>query len=257
MSDLKHPGRRGFVKAAAALAVLPLAGCSKVISMDWFQDVLGSAEQLSRVLQKAVTGSRTMADEYTEADISPNFKANGSTNPADHAYQAMVKNDFADWKLEIVGLVNKPIALSLAQLRQLPSRTQITRHDCVEGWSDIAKWTGAKLSDVLDMAGPKPEAKYVMFFCADALGGMGGDKYYESIDMEGAYQPQTILAYEMNGQVLPVAHGAPIRLRYETQLGYKMPKYIMRIQLVDSYKPFGHGNGGFWEDNGYAWWGGI
>ena len=257
MNEMHRPTRRSFVKLASGLCLLPLAGCSKVAGSDWFQSILASAEDLSRVAQRVVTGKRPMAQEYSETDISTNFRQNGSTNPSDPAYQAMVKNNFADWRLEVSGLVTKPLSLSLGELRQLPARTQITRHDCVEGWSDIAKWTGAKLSALLDLAGPKPEAKYVMFFCADPMGNNGTDKYYESIDLEGAYQPQTILAYDMNGQTLAVPHGAPIRLRYETQLGYKQAKYIMKIQLVDSYASFGGGNGGYWEDNGYAWYAGI
>ncbi len=250
---MNNLNRRNFVKL---LGLLPLAGCSKVAGGDWFQTILASAEDLSRVVQRVVTGKRPLATEYSEADISVDFKQNGTTNPADPAYQALVENDFDDWRLEVSGLVAKPLNLSLGELRQLPARTQITRHDCVEGWSDIAKWTGVKLSALLDLAGPKPEAKYVMFFCADPMD-MAGHKYYESIGLEDAYLPQTILAYEMNGQVLPVEHGAPIRLRIETQLGYKQAKYVMKVQLVDSYAPFGGGNGGYWEDNGYAWYAGI
>src|SRR4029077_4745208 len=102
---------------------------------------------------------------------------------------------------------------------------------------------------------PAPRG-YVMFYCADALN-LSGDKYYESIDLDGAYHPQTILAYEMNGRALPIAHGAPLRLRDERQLGYKMAKYIMRIELAADFAQIGDGKGGYWEDQGYEWWAGI
>ena len=255
MTDHKTPTRRNFIKLASSLIVLPLAGCSKV-GGDWFQNLLASAEDLSRVAQRIVTGKRPMAPEYSESEVSADFRKNGTTNPSDPAYHALAQNNFDNWRLEVSGLVTKPLSLSLGEVRQLQARTQITRHDCVEGWSDIAKWTGAKLSTLLDLAGPKPEAKYVMFFCADPMD-TEGHNYYESISLEDAYLPQTILAYEMNGQTLPVEHGAPIRLRIETQLGYKQAKYVMKIQLVDSYAPFSGGNGGYWEDNGYAWYAGI
>ena len=131
----------------------------------------------------------------------------------------------------------------MAELKDLPSRTQITRHDCVEGWSCIGKWKGVPLAALLELVGPRRTARYVMFYCADAMN-LSGDKYYESIDLDGASHAQTILAYEMNGQALPIAHGAPLRLRDERQLGYKMAKYIMRIELVADFTGIGDGKGG-------------
>ena len=161
--------------------------------------------------------------------------------------------------IEIDGLVERPAKLSLQELRALPAREQITRHDCVEGWSCIGKWKGVKLSALLDGAGLKPNAKYVVFHCFDALEETldGSGIYYESIDLVDAFHPQTILAYEMNGVTLPLAHGAPLRLRLERQLGYKMAKYIRRIEVVESFAGLGRGNGGFWEDRGYEWYAGI
>ncbi len=141
----------------------------------------------------------------------------------------------------------------------MPSRTQITRHDCVEGWSCIAKWTGVQLSRVLDQAAIKPEARYVVFRCYDPIQDTPfepADLYYESIDLISARHPQTILAYGLNGQTLPVANGAPLRVRIEQQLGYKMAKYIRAIELVDSFDKIGGGNGGYWEDRGYDWYAG-
>ena len=149
--------------------------------------------------------------------------------------------------------------LSLADLRALPSRTQITRHDCVEGWSCIGQWTGAQLSALLTAAGLKPQARLIAFFCADTLEQTldNTGRYYETIDRIDAFHPQTILAYEMNDAPLAVAHGAPLRLRVERQLGYKMAKYVMRIEAIDSFAALGRGRGGFWEDRGYEWYAGI
>ena len=151
----------------------------------------------------------------------------------------------------------KPATFTLAQLRELPSRTQITRHDCVEGWSAIGKWKGVKLSALLDAVQPKPEARFVVFHCADPMEANGASPYYESIDMDDAYHAQTILAYELNDKTLPVQNGAPIRLRVERQLGYKHAKYIMRVELVSSFDKIAGGKGGYWEDNGYEWYAGI
>ena len=182
-----------------------------------------------------------------------------SPRPTTTTYKGLFSNDFADWRLEVAGLVEKPLSLSREQLHAMPSRTQITRHDCVEGWSCIAKWTGVPLALVLDEAKVKPEARYVVFHCLDSIErGLSGDvKYYGSIDLIDARHPQTILAYGLNGKPLPVENGAPLRVRVERQLGYKMPKYIHRIELVDSFAALGFGKGGYWEDRGYDWYGGI
>ena len=141
----------------------------------------------------------------------------------------------------------------------MPSRTQITRHDCVEGWSCIAKWTGTPVAAVLDQVGVKDSARYLLIECFDTIEKSlsGAIKYYESIDLIDARHPQTILAWGMNGADLPIANGAPVRMRVERQLGYKQAKYIRKITLVDDFEPFGDGKGGYWEDNGYDWYGGI
>ncbi len=244
--------------AGGALGTLLLGGCDRLSENPTIQRVLASAEGLTRRVQHLFGGERTLAPEYTEADLSPVFKANGTSDPDDDDYQDMVSNHFANWRLEVSGLVDRPLRLSLEDLRAMPSRTQITRHDCVEGWSCIGKWTGVKLGDVLRQAGPRAGARYAVFRCADPMdSGDPNSRYYESIGMQEAFHPQTILAYEMNGAALPVAHGAPIRLRVERQLGYKMAKYIMRIELLDSFAHIGNGNGGYWEDQGYAWYAGI
>ena len=143
----------------------------------------------------------------------------------------------------------------------MPSRTQITRHDCVEGWSCIGKWKGVQLGRILEMVEPKPEAKFVVFHCFDSMDGPSLDghdsRYYESIDLDDAHHAQTILAYELNDKALPVTNGAPLRCRVERQLGYKQAKYIRSIELVASFADIRGGKGGYWEDQGYEWYGGI
>ncbi len=261
MSAPKEIGRRGFLlRAAGGLAALSLGGCDDSLSQNQsVVNVLDSAEKLTRAAQHAITGARALAPEYSEADISRDFRANGTTDPEDDGYKALAKNNFADYRLKVRGLVAEPVEFSLADLRALPARTQITRHDCVEGWSCIGKWKGVPLSIILDKVRPKREARYVMFYSADPMDmdDSPNNLYYESIDMQGAYHPQTILAYEMNDQALPVPHGAPLRLRDERQLGYKMAKYIMEIELVESFAHIRGGKGGYWEDQGYEWYAGI
>ena len=156
------------------------------------------------------------------------------------------------------GLSTRPPTRSF-QLTNFSSRTQITRHDCVEGWSCIGKWKGAPLKDILTVAGVKPSARYIAFYCADNLEQTLDDsgQYYETIDLVDAFHPQTILAYELNDATLPVSHGAPLRLRVERQLGYKMAKYVMAIEAIESFEKMGRGKGGFWEDRGYEWYPGI
>jgi DMSO/TMAO reductase YedYZ molybdopterin-dependent catalytic subunit len=170
----------------------------------------------------------------------------------------MAAKGFANWTLEVGGLVERPSKFALAELRALPSRTQITRHDCVEGWSCIGKWKGALLGALLQRVGLQAGARYLMFYCADPMDiGDPESKYYESIDIAEAMHPQTILAYDMNDKMLDIPHGAPLRLRVERQLGYKMAKYLMRIEAVESFKNIRGGKGGYWEDLGYAWYAGI
>ncbi|MCJ2079724.1 molybdopterin-dependent oxidoreductase [Methylobacterium sp. J-090] len=305
---IRPPNRRALLMGASATAAAAmLGGCDRLGEMGWFKRTLATGEDANKFVQRLLLTERTLTPEYAEADISPFFKPNGTEDPPDKAYKAMVRRKFAGFQLEVGGLVEKPFKISLADLRKLPVRTQITRHDCVEGWSCIGKWTGVPLSELLQRAVLKPSARYVVFHCADtmdqgeasnidATGGAeapvanpnpnmtkkvagsesvkgAGDppdgalaedagppepvRFYESIDLVDTYHPQTILAYEMNGKTLPVAHGAPLRLRLERNLGYKQAKYVMRIEVVESFTDIGEGKGGYWEDQGYAWYGGI
>ena len=242
-----------FGGAAASLA----AGCDKLSKTEWFPKILEAGEHLSREAQHLVTSRKSMAQEFTEADLSPEFRSNGTAEPNNPEYKTLAARGFTDYRLQVMGLVERPATFSLAELREMPSRTQITRHDCVEGWSAIGKWQGVQLSRILERVHPLPAARYVVFRCADPMEDDGSMKYYESVDMEDAYHPQTILAYQLNDAPLPVANGAPIRVRIERQLGYKMAKFIMSIELVASFDKIGGGKGGYWEDMGYQWYAGI
>jgi DMSO/TMAO reductase YedYZ molybdopterin-dependent catalytic subunit len=251
------PRRRRLVRALAALGSAVLAGCDRLAATQWFPAVLGAGEKLNNAAQHLVASRRSMAQEFSPADLSPRFRSNGTSRPNDPQYLALAEKEFVDWRLRVEGLVEHPQEFSLAQLRALPRRTQITRHDCVEGWSAIGQWTGVPLAEVLKIVQPTANARFVVFYCADPMEDDGTDRYYESIDMDDAYHPQTILAYELNGSSLPIENGAPIRARVERQLGYKMAKFIMRIELVQDFARINGGNGGYWEDQGYQWYAGI
>jgi DMSO/TMAO reductase YedYZ molybdopterin-dependent catalytic subunit len=250
--------RRHFLsRAAAAASALFLAGCDRLSQTTWFPRVLAVADQWNYSVAHAVVPRKAMAQEFPESARSPQFRSNGTADPGTDEYEAMVGNGFADYRLAVAGMVAQPMSFSLAELRALPSRTQVTRHDCVEGWSAIAKWKGVKLSAILDAVKPAAGARYVMFYCADPMEEDGTDFYYESIDFDDAYHPQTILAYDLNDAPLPVPNGAPLRLRVERQLGYKHAKYVTAIAVVDSFGNVAGGKGGYWEDQGYQWYAGI
>ena len=250
--------RRLLLGALSGAGVSLLSGCGRLVQNETLNEWLNQTEKLTRHTQRWL-GGQALAREYSEADLSPVFRANGTQMPDSAEYARLLAGNFSVWRLRVNGLVRRPLSLSLADLRRFPARTQITRHDCVEGWSAIGKWQGVPLGLVLDAAGLKPGARYVVFYCADELEATldGSGRYYESIDLNDAYHPQTLLAYGMNGRDLPVAHGAPLRLRVERQLGYKHAKYLMEIKVVTSFDELWGGKGGYWEDRGYEWYGGI
>ena len=254
---LANPRRQFMGRLIAGVSAVLLAGCDKLSHTEWFAKVLGSAEVLNNGAQHLLTSRKSMAQEFDEKDLSPYFRSNGNSEPKNAQYTALAEKGFADWSLEVDGLVEQPMKFTLAQLQALPSRTQITRHDCVEGWSAIGKWKGVPLHELLAHVKPTAKAHYVVFHCADPMEADGSKPYYESIDMEDAQHPQTILAYELNDKTLPIANGAPIRARIERQLGYKQAKYIMRIELVENFDHIAGGGGGYWEDEGYPWYAGI
>jgi DMSO/TMAO reductase YedYZ molybdopterin-dependent catalytic subunit len=253
--DLRLTRRRLLRAAIAAAGVGLLSGCERVARNRDVIDVLKAAEPLNQTVQRLLTGDR-LAQEFSASLISPVFRPNGTIRPRTPEYIAVQANNFANYRLRIHGLVRNPLEFSMEALRAMPSRTQITRHDCVEGWSVIGRWQGVPLSRLLDLAKLKPGARYVVFHCYDDHRG-DGTRYYESIDLDDAYHPQTIAAYDLNGMPVPVANGAPLRMRIERKLGYKHAKYVHTIEVVDSYARLYGGKGGLWEDDGYDWYAGI
>jgi DMSO/TMAO reductase YedYZ molybdopterin-dependent catalytic subunit len=240
--------RRRLVLSSGAVM---LAGCDSLTN----DPVLLSAEEAHRFLQRSIGGRAALAREYRPEQRSPIFRTNGTRSPDSPEYAALAARRFADWRLQVSGMVARPMTLSIAQLQSLPQRAQITRHDCVEGWSAIGKWQGPRLETILRLAGIRDGARYIIFHCADRI---ARRPYYESIDLVDAFHPQTILAWAMNDALLDVGHGAPLRLRVERQLGYKHAKYVMGIEAVASLDGIQRGKGGFWEDvAGYEWYAGI
>lgn len=234
---------------------LLLSGCDRVAATPAFRGFVEGSEGLTRDFTRLVSARDALAREFTLADLSPVFRGNGIVDPTAPEYRTLAAGNFADYRLGVDGLVRRPLSLSLAQIRAMPARTQITRHDCVEGWSAIGQWTGVPLRLLLNQAGLLPQARYIVFHCADDY---GAGKYYESVDLIDAHHPQTILAWALNRQPLPITNGAPLRLRVERQLGYKQAKYVMRVEAVSSLAGIGGGRGGYWEDsNDYAWYAGI
>ena len=257
--DLRRRGLVGGLLAAPAL----LGGC-KVLDLTNDRDApvrnfIESANRLTYRAQRLLTGGTRLAPEYQPGDIRQSQHPNGVTAPQDEDYLALASGDFAGYALTVDGLVEAPQVIDRATLLAMPAQSQITRHDCVEGWSCIAKWTGVRLSSVLELAKPRIEARFAVFHCYDTIERSlaGAIKYYESIDLIDAWHPQTILAYGLNDKPLPVSSGAPLRVRVERQLGYKMAKYIRRIELVSNYTDIGEGNGSYWADRGYDWYAGI
>lgn len=256
--------RRRLLRLGAVSAVsLTLSGCDQFdqwLGMDQpLRSFLEKGNELTYAAQRALVGRDALAKTYPASAIRQPARPNGSTDPQTADYLALKANDFVDYQLKITGLVEKPQSFSLAQLKAMPAQSQITRHDCVEGWSYIAKWTGTRLGPVVDAAKPKPEARYAVYHCFDAIEqGLSGDiLYYESSDLIDVHHPQTILAYGLNDKTLPIENGAPIRVRIPRALGYKQAKYLHTIELVSSFAKLGDGHGGYWEDNGYDWFGGI
>ncbi|HWI75939.1 MAG TPA: molybdopterin-dependent oxidoreductase [Sphingomicrobium sp.] len=244
--------RRRFIAVGSAGL---LAGCDRLNNSQAFRGVLRSAEGLTMRAQRLISPRDALASEFTEADLSPIFRSNGTSMPGTPEYAQHLAENFANWRVTVDGLVARPLSIPIQALRSMPHRVQITRHDCVEGWSAIGKWHGVPLAKVLDAARLSPRAKYIVFHCADRF---GDRPYYESIDLIDAFHPQTMLAVGLNGHLLPVPNGAPVRLRVERQLGYKHAKYIQRIQAVESLTAVYGGKGGYWEDTtDYEWYAGI
>ena len=210
--------------------------------------VYGPGETLTYASQRLLT-RHSLAREFSRSQISKRPLAN-EIPPFNDAFKRLQAGGFADWRVSVDGLVDRPASFSLAQLKSYPSRSQITEVACEEGWSYIAEWIGVPLSHVLDLVGVQPEARYVVYFSIDP-------DWWESIDMADAMHPQTFLVYGMNGNELPVGNGGPLRMRLPRQLGYKSVKYITRLTVTDSMKKFGKGLGSASPEGGYAWYAGI
>jgi DMSO/TMAO reductase YedYZ molybdopterin-dependent catalytic subunit len=244
--------RRLFLASSISAA---LAGCSPIGTAlnnnDGFKRLLESAEGLNH----AFIGTRGLARLYRDSDVDKDFRTNGFSAPEDGAYASMAADGFRSYKLLVDGAVERRHAFALAELQNMEQQTQITRHDCVEGWSAIGKWSGVRLGDVLAAVHPRADARYAVFHCLDNDG--QGNLYYESLDLHQANHPQALLAMRLNDAPLDTAHGAPVRLRVPTQLGYKSAKWVGRIELVGSYATIHGGGGGYWEDQGYEWYAGI
>ncbi len=248
--------RRALIGGFAAGIGTLLSGCDRLGEDERFRTLLGSGERANYAIQRLLQDRTALAEEFSPSQRSPVFRSNGTRMPGGDDYARHLANQFGDWRVVVDGAVADPQSFSIDQIRALPARTQITRHDCVEGWSAIAKWTGVPLKLLLDRARVSPQAKYIVFHCADPQS--NETMYYESIDRIDAVHPQTIMAYAINDELLPVQNGAPLRLRVERQLGYKHAKYVQRIEAVTSLAGIYGGKGGYWEDAaGYEWYAGI
>ena len=210
--------------------------------------IYGLGETLTYASQRLLT-RHSLAREFHPSQISKPPLAN-EIPPLNDAFKRLQAGGFADWQLSVNGMVDRPAAFSLAQLKSYRSRSQITQLACEEGWSYIAEWIGVPLSHVLEVVGIHPQARYVVYFSIDP-------NWWESIDMADALHPQTFLAYGMNGDELPVGNGGPLRMRLPRQLGYKSVKYITNLTVTDSLKGFGKGLGSASPEAGYAWYAGI
>ena len=253
--------RRHFLKSVAVGAGgLLLGACDRIAGHESVSSVLRMAEALTMGAQRAILSDAVPRPRVHRGGPLAGLPLERDVDAGQRGLCRASRRQVRELAPRSGWAGRKSRCRSLWQTsRLLPSRTQITRHDCVEGWSAIGKWTGVPLGLLLQTAGPLPSARYVVFHCADDLEATldGSGRYYESIDLVDSFHPQTILAYALNGKDLPVENGAPLRLRVERQLGYKQAKYILRIEVVDSFASIGRGNGGFWEDRGYEWYAGI
>ncbi|MGC2330420.1 MAG: molybdopterin-dependent oxidoreductase [Candidatus Acidiferrales bacterium] len=210
--------------------------------------IYGLGETLNYASQRLLT-RHSLAREFPRSEISKRPLANEIAPPSE-AFKRLQAGGFADWRLTVNGLVDRPASFSLAELKSYPSRSQITQVICEEGWSYIAEWIGVPLSHVLDLVGVQPQARYVAYFSIEP-------DWWDSMDMADATHPQTFLTYGMNGNELPVGNGGPLRMRVPRQLGYKSVKFVTHLTVTDSMKKFGKGLGSSAPEAGYAWYAGV
>jgi DMSO/TMAO reductase YedYZ molybdopterin-dependent catalytic subunit len=244
--------RRLFIATTISSALTACSPIGTALNNNMgFHNVLDSAENLSHL----AIGTRGMARVYKDSDVAPTFRVNGLPTPTSAMYRSLVASDFHSYRLVVDGAVERKHVFTLGELQRMNQITQATRHDCVEGWSVIGKWSGVRLGDVIDRVKPRSDARYVVFHCMDQDD--QGTPYYESLDLREAHHPQTLLSLRLNDRPLDADHGAPVRLRIPTQLGYKSAKWVNRIEVVGSFANIYSGNGGYWEDQGYEWYAGI
>jgi len=253
-------GRQTLPALATAITLAAAAGLV-VLHVAATKYTLARPRSTQRALGAVVMGVRrvllnplTSRQSYPREALSPEHRVNGKPPNADF-YKIMAAHNFAGYRLEVGGLVERPMSLSLEELRTFPTKqTQRVLHNCVQGWSSIGEWTGVPLRQIVELVRPLPEARYIVFLTMQDSGrdepsAEGAGRFYEVIPLEFAHHPQTLLAYEMNGEPLPIKHGAPLRLRLETQVGFKMAKWIERIEFVSDHSIIGEGMGGWREDN--------
>ncbi len=244
--------RRLFIASSLAAA---LAGCANTTNGLNENPQVHDALKLAEKLDHAIIGTHGDAKLYAASDITSPFPTNGDDTPTDGLYANLAREGFAGYRLPVAGLVEHPQTFDLRSLRALATLNQITRHDCVEGWSVVGDWRGVPLGTFLGLVRPKPAARYVVFYSFDR--DENGQQFYGSLDLHEAAHPQTQLALDLNGKPIDADHGGPVRLRVPTQLAYKSTKWVQRIELVSTFKPIFGGNGGYWEDQGYEWYAGI
>ncbi len=184
--------------------------------------------------------------EYREEDRSPFFWPNGKL-PTGDAWKSLAEGGFRDYRLRVSGLVENPVELSLDDMKALGRSAHTTLHNCIQGWSGIAEWGGLSFAELIRLVRPRPEVRHAVFHSYGE--GLEGGEYYDTHTIEDLCHPQSLLAYEMNGEALPVVHGAPLRLRVENQLGFKQVKWLREIEFVESYRAVEQGQGGYNEDH--------
>jgi DMSO/TMAO reductase YedYZ molybdopterin-dependent catalytic subunit len=252
MSDLSR--RKLIVTGLAATAGVTGLGVAARLAQKYglvppdHGGIYGLGETLNYASQRLLT-RHSLAREFPQSQISKPPFAN-EIPPLNGAFKRLQAGGFADWRLTVDGMVDRPASFSLTQLRSYPPRSQITQLACEEGWSYIAEWVGVSLSHILDVVGIHPQARYIVYFSIDP-------DWWDSIDMADAMHPQTVLAYGLNGNELPVGNGGPLRMRVPRQLGYKNVKFITHLTVTDNMKGFGAGLGSASPEGGYAWYAGI
>jgi DMSO/TMAO reductase YedYZ molybdopterin-dependent catalytic subunit len=245
--------RRTLVTASVATAGTAALGVAasryNLIPPD-YGTLFGAGETLTYASQRLLSSGHSMAREFTRADISKSPVVNGPA-PPDEAFRRLAADGFKDWRLQIEGLIERPMSFTLDELKNMPADSHILLHACEQGWSYIAEWTGVRLSHVLELVKARPEARYAVFMPFPNPQQTTGiiRVQWESIDMADAHHPQTLLAYGMNGGVLPADFGAPLRLRMGREMGWKNTKYLSRIIITNDMSQYRKGAG--------TWYGGI